>query len=56
MPNIRIPTLLLMAKDDPIIGEEAICYEFVNRNPNLLLGVTNRGGHLGYFESFFSSK
>jgi predicted alpha/beta-fold hydrolase len=47
---------MLMAKDDPIIGSDTICYEICNRNPYLLLGVTKRGGHLGYFESFLSYK
>ena len=48
--------MLLFAQDDPIIGPEAICYEFSKKNPRLLLGVTKRGGHLGYFESVFSTK
>jgi predicted alpha/beta-fold hydrolase len=56
LPHIRIPTMLLMAKDDPIIGPDAICYEITKSNPHLLMGVTERGGHLGYFESVFSTK
>ena len=48
--------MILMAKDDPIIGPKSICYEVAKRNPYLLMGVTKRGGHLGYFESIFSSK
>jgi predicted alpha/beta-fold hydrolase len=45
-----------MAKDDPIIGELAIDYDTCSRNPYVLLGVTDRGGHLGYFESAFNTK
>ena len=47
--------MILMARDDPILGEETICYEFSKNNPYLLLGVTKCGGHLGYFESLFST-
>ncbi len=57
LPNISTPTFILMSKDDPIIGgEAAIDYEACMSNPALLLGVTEKGGHLGYFESAFSSK
>ena len=56
LEKVKTPTLILMAKDDPIIGPKSICYEVAQRNPYLLMGVTKRGGHLGYFESVFSSK
>jgi predicted alpha/beta-fold hydrolase len=46
----------MMAKDDPIIGHETICYEVSQKNPYLVLGLTERGGHLGYFESAFTTK
>jgi predicted alpha/beta-fold hydrolase len=45
-----------MAKDDPIIGEQSIDYDICRKNPYVLLGVTERGGHLGYFESLLSTK
>ena len=48
--------MFLMAKDDPIIGEKAIAREVCENNPYVLLGVTNKGGHLGYFESMLSSR
>ena len=38
-----------MAKDDPVVGAKAICTEVVKKNPYLLLGVTERGGHVGFF-------
>ncbi len=44
-----------MAKDDPIIGEKAIDYDTCSKNPYVLLGVTDHGGHLGYFESACST-
>jgi len=44
------------AKDDPIVGSLAIDYDIFKNNPNVVLGTTNRGGHLGYRESAFSSE
>ena len=56
IPQIKVPTFILMAKDDPIIGAKAIDYDTCKKNPYVLLGVTDHGGHLGYFESIYSSK
>ena len=44
--------MFLFTKDDPIIGAEAIAYEECYKNPNVLLGVTNIGGHTAYHENF----
>lgn len=51
IPKIKTPTFFLMAKDDPIIGPKAIAFEECQSNPYCLLGVTEHGGHLGFFES-----
>jgi len=48
--------MFLMAKDDVIMGEKSIDYETCIANPNILLAVTENGGHLGYFESVYSTK
>lgn len=56
IPNIKTPTFFLMAKDDPIIGEKAIDMDTCKANPYVLLGVTEKGGHLGYFHSVISTK
>ena len=47
---------ILMAKDDPVVGPKSICTEVILQNPNLLMGITEGGGHVGYFENAFSSK
>ena len=54
MPAIRVPTLFLNAKDDPVCAEVCIAYDRFQENPNIVLGVTEHGGHLGYHESLFS--
>ncbi|EQC34322.1 hypothetical protein SDRG_08095 [Saprolegnia diclina VS20] len=47
--GIAIPTLCLSALDDPICPRQAIPYDVVKANPNVLLAVTTHGGHLGYY-------
>ena len=55
VPHITVPTFILLAKDDPVIGEGCIDHDICKANPNVLLGVTDHGGHLGYFETFMST-
>ena len=55
IPKIKTPTLILMAKDDPIIGKRNIDYRLCEENPWVMLAVTNRGGHCGYHESLMST-
>ena len=49
--GIKVPTMFLMAENDPILGRNNIDYKECAKNPNVLVGVTRSGGHLGYFES-----
>jgi predicted alpha/beta-fold hydrolase len=44
--RIRIPTLILAAKDDPLVP--VACFDGLRRPANVLLHLTARGGHLGY--------
>ncbi|KAG0235698.1 hypothetical protein BGW41_000700 [Actinomortierella wolfii] len=52
--DIRRPFLCLNAEDDPIAIEECIARDEIKENPFGLLATTSRGGHLGWFEGFFS--
>ena len=54
IPKIAVPTFFMNAFDDPIVGDEAIDFEVVKHNPNTFLGTTRYGGHIAYYESFFS--
>ncbi|TNV77592.1 hypothetical protein FGO68_gene4857 [Halteria grandinella] len=56
IPHIKTPLFIMMARDDPIIGENAIDHETCKENPYILLGVTDQGGHIGYFESMFHTR
>ena len=51
----NIPLFILKAENDPITGPDGIDEERILENPNVILGKTKYGGHLGYFESFTNS-
>lgn len=46
--RIRTPTLLLQAKDDPMIPFEVFEKAGIERNPALRLVAVDHGGHLGF--------
>lgn len=56
IPSISIPTFFMLALDDPIIGGRTVDYDLCKKNPNVLLGVTRKGGHVGYHENLFGGK
>lgn len=47
--NIRVPTLILAAKDDPVSCDLCVPYKESPHNPYLYLCTTSHGGHLGWF-------
>jgi len=47
--NIKIPTLILHAKDDPIVTSRLLPKEDIVRNDKLILAETSRGGHICWF-------
>ena len=48
LDRIRVPTLLIQAKDDVFIPFESYAQPAFESNPFLRLIATERGGHLGY--------
>lgn len=48
LERIRIATLLLQAEDDPFLPPDAIPRDAIARNPHLVAGFTERGGHVGF--------
>lgn len=48
VPKIRVPTLLVQSKDDPMIPFEIYRDPRVAGNPNVELVATEHGGHLGF--------
>ncbi|HEV2862600.1 MAG TPA: alpha/beta fold hydrolase [Pyrinomonadaceae bacterium] len=49
IPRIRVPTLILHAIDDPLIPAEPFTTPAVLGNPSVLLVLTERGGHVGFY-------
>ncbi|KAG0378661.1 hypothetical protein BGX24_003186 [Mortierella sp. AD032] len=54
--DIKRPFLCLNALDDPVAVSECLPRDEVKGNPFGLLATTARGGHLGWFEGFWSQE
>jgi predicted alpha/beta-fold hydrolase len=48
LDRIRVPTLLVQAKDDPLIPFSVYDHPALSRNPHLRLLAVEHGGHLGF--------
>ncbi|KAF7582916.1 Alpha/beta hydrolase family protein [Clavispora lusitaniae] len=48
--NVRVPTIIVSSKDDPIVGSKALPTSEVSLNPYTYMAVTSIGGHLGWFD------
>ena len=51
IPNIRIPTLIIHAEDDPFIPFEPLRDTVFAENPYLMMVTTERGGHVAFVSS-----
>lgn len=49
LPNIKIPTLIINAKNDSFFGPECYPYKEAEKNPNLYLETPKYGGHVGFY-------
>lgn len=47
--NVRVPTVIVSSKDDPIVGSNAMPLSEVSLNPYTYMVRTSIGGHLGWF-------
>ncbi|MDC0335699.1 alpha/beta fold hydrolase [Pseudodesulfovibrio sp.] len=48
--NVRIPALLVNAKDDPFLPEECYPVAEAETNPNFMLEIPHHGGHVGFVQ------
>jgi predicted alpha/beta-fold hydrolase len=53
LDRIRVPTLLVQAKDDPLIPFEVFSHPSVHENPSIRLLAVDHGGHLGFLSDRF---
>ncbi len=49
MPGIAIPTLLVQAKNDPILPKACYPVDLCDKAPNLFLEMPQYGGHVGFW-------
>lgn len=52
LERIRVPVLLVQARDDPFLSPGCFPYAAAERNPLLHLEITGRGGHVGFLNGF----
>ena len=50
LPRIALPTLLLNARNDPLLAPECFPWEEAEANPALFLEVPESGGHVGFMD------
>lgn len=53
MTEIRIPLLFLSAEDDPVVNLSSMPIHVPEINPNIIVVLTKRGGHLGFLEGWW---
>jgi predicted alpha/beta-fold hydrolase len=50
IPRIRVPTLLLNAKDDPFLTPECFPFDEAREHPCFFLEAPDSGGHVGFLD------
>ena len=50
LADIRVPTLLLSASNDPMLGENCYPRELARESGHLHLEMPDHGGHVGYYQ------
>lgn len=49
LANIKVPSLIINAKDDSFLGNACYPFNEADKNPDLYLEVPNYGGHVGFW-------
>lgn len=50
--QLKTPTLFVSSMDDPVIIDKCIPKDEITKNPNLILALTKKGGHIEWFTGF----
>jgi len=56
LDNLKIPAFLISAVDDPIICPDTIPIQLAKSHTNMMLILTQRGGHVGFLEGVWPSE
>jgi uncharacterized protein len=51
LENIRVPCLMVQAKNDPFLSENSFPKEVAENNPHLTLEICQTGGHVGFLSN-----
>jgi predicted alpha/beta-fold hydrolase len=51
IPDIKIPTLLVSALNDPFLAKKCFPFEQAKNNPDFFLETPEHGGHCGFYEN-----
>jgi uncharacterized protein len=53
LPKIKLitkPTLVIHSRDDPIVPIDCLPVRECTENPNMIVGIVEKGGHVCYFQ------
>lgn len=51
--EVACPLLFVSALDDPVVDPTAMPIDVPEKNPNVIVVLTKRGGHLGFLEGWW---
>ena len=54
IPNVKVPSLIVSAHDDPMLGKKSYPYEYLEQSHYVFGEFPNSGGHVGFFDGKFS--
>jgi len=54
--EVKIPTLCIHSRDDPVVHNSIIPIEELKRNENIILVETQRGGHIDWFTTRYARR
>lgn len=52
LDDIKVPTLAISCREDPVCRQENIPIEKLYKNPNIITLVSQRGGHVEYISGW----
>jgi uncharacterized protein len=56
LKDVKVPLLLLSARDDPVVQYKKVPLEKVEGNTKVIFASTRTGGHVGFFEGLVKPK
>jgi predicted alpha/beta-fold hydrolase len=56
LKDIKVPALIVSSTDDTFLSDRCFPKEAANQNQNLVLEISNRGGHCGFIRNFLEKE